>query len=402
VRNLLGVTVRCGAFSLNNVIGGITPGAGNVISGNDIGVWLVGYGDGTVVQGNYIGTTPDGTAPVGNSAGISGIGGCFAPSCNDAIGGTADGAGNVIAFNGVGVSIPSSMTGIAILSNSIFSNTNLGIDLGGDGVTLNDPGDGDTGANNLQNFPELTSASSSSGGTTVQGTLNSAPNTTFRLEFFSNTVCDPSQHGEGETFLGFADVTTDGSGNAGFTATVGPSPAGQYLVTATATDPANNTSEFSPCTFAAHGLSDARLKKISASSSVVLSDGTPDVKNLVIQVRNEGDHSESIGVYVDIVPPGGISNPYGCTPLGRVINTVVTLAPGQQTTVNTNVSFDCADVGGAFGQTYTIMAAADAHADDAGACAPFQIQSMACFNALANDDSDSADNRLATSGFKVK
>src|SRR5437899_2224557 len=103
------------------------------------------------------------------------------------------------------------------------------------------------------------------------------------------------------------------------------------------------------------GNHDARLKKISASSSVVLSDGTPDVKNIVVQVRNEGDHTEAIGVYVDIVPPGGITNPHGCTPSGRIINTLVTLAPGEQNIVNISQTFSCADVQGALGQTYTIM-----------------------------------------------
>jgi hypothetical protein len=98
----------------------------------------------------------------------------------------------------------------------------------------------------LQNFPVLSSASSSGGSTTIQGSLNSRPNTTYRLEFFSSAACDPSGHGEGQTFLAATSVTTDGSGNAAFTATVTP-PAGEAFLTATATDPANNTSEFSRC-----------------------------------------------------------------------------------------------------------------------------------------------------------
>ena len=79
------------------------------------------------------------------------------------------------------------------------------------GVTTNDGGDGDSGANDLQNFPVLTSATS--GTTTIEGTFNSAPNTEFRLEFFSNSACDPSSHGEGETFIGYTTVVTDGSGD---------------------------------------------------------------------------------------------------------------------------------------------------------------------------------------------
>lgn len=79
----------------------------------------------------------------------------------------------------------------------------------------------------------------------VEGIFNSIPNTTFRLEFFANSACDLSEFGEGENFLGSTTVTTDGSGNTNFTAIL-PVPPGQWL-TATATDPANNTSEFSKC-----------------------------------------------------------------------------------------------------------------------------------------------------------
>jgi hypothetical protein len=144
------------------------------------------------------------------------------------------------------------------------------------------------------------------------------------------------------------------------------------------------------------------MKKISSSGSVVLSDGQPDLKNITIQVRNEGDHTDTIGVYVDIIPPGGITNPYGCTPYGRVIDTTVTLAAGAQTSFSATLSFSCVDVAGATGQSYTIMAVADAHADDSGACAVFQIQSMTCFNALADDDNDSSDNRVTSNGYTVK
>ena len=150
------------------------------------------------------------------------------------------------------------------------------------------------------------------------------------------------------------------------------------------------------------GVCDGRAKKISASSKVVLSDGTPDVKNIVVQVRNEGSNTESFGVYVDIIPPGGITNPYGCTPNGRVINQVITLAAGQQQTLTIAPTFNCANVPAAIGQSFIIQAAVDVHADDAGACAPFDIQSMACFNALADDDSDDTDNRVSSNGPRVK
>ena len=141
----------------------------------------------------------------------------------------------------------------AILGNSIFSNDDLGIDLEGDGVTPNDPGDVDTGGNNLQNFPELMFARRADGMVIIHGDLNSAPNTTFRLEFFANASCGPSGHGEGEAYIGFDEFTTNAVGQAVFTAVLpGPLPAGQFI-TATATDSDGNTSEFSACV-AAIGL----------------------------------------------------------------------------------------------------------------------------------------------------
>ena len=65
------------------------------------------------------------------------------------------------------------------------------------------------GANNHQNYPVLAAAA---GG--VQGTFNSTPNGTFTIHYYGNTACDPSQNGEGQTFLGSVSVTTDANGNA--------------------------------------------------------------------------------------------------------------------------------------------------------------------------------------------
>ena len=182
------------------------------------------------------------------------------------------------------------------------------------------------------------------------------------------------------------------------TASASPVPTPTPTPTATRTPTPSPTASPAP-TIGSH---DARLKKISAASSVVLSDGTPDVKNIVVQVRNEGDHAESISVYVDIVPPGGMSNPYGCSPAGRIISTTLTLASGDQTTVSATPTFDCANVQGALDHTYTIMAVADAHGDDTAACAPSQIQTVTCAAALADDDTDATDNRLTTTGFRAK
>ena len=223
-------------------IGGTETGAGNVISGNPQGVWLGSGATDTTLQGNRIGTNSAGNAPIPNDTdGVF----VFGSSNGNTVGGTAEGAGNVIAFNGSrGVAVAADSERNAIPANSIHSNGGLGIDLAPAGaVTLNDPGDGDTGANEIQNFPVLTSAEDD---TIVEGTLNSEPATTYRLEFFSNRACDPSGHGEGQTRLGAESVTTDAGGNATFSASVSGFTEDQAL-TATATDPAGNTSEFSKC-----------------------------------------------------------------------------------------------------------------------------------------------------------
>jgi VCBS repeat-containing protein len=249
---ILGNTLKGIAISggKKNLIGGTSAASGNVISGNGSdGVEISrSFSTGNLVQGNFIGTDVTGTADLGNG----GHGIVIADSAsNNTIGGAADGGANTIAFNdGDGVFVIIS-TNNAIKSNSIFSNAGIGINLCRtvpcDGVTSNDPGDSDTGANNLQNFPVLTSASSSGGSTTIQGTLNSTANTTFSLEFFSNAACDPSGNGEGETFIGSTTVITDGSGNTSFNVTFPITLPSGRLITATATDSNSNTSEFSKC-----------------------------------------------------------------------------------------------------------------------------------------------------------
>ena len=223
------------------IIGGTTAGERNVISGNDEeGVTLFDAAANNKVAGNYIGTDKNGTAPLGNTG--DGVHINNAP--NNTVGGTTSMARNVISGNhgrGVGIEGPDA-TGNRVLSSSIFANGLLGIDLNDDGLTPNDPDDTDIGPNFLQNFPVLSSAKkNSTGTTTVRGKLNSTPNSTFRVQFFSN----PKGTDEGKTLLGSEIVSTDGSGDASFAfSTKKPVKLGQN-VTATATGPGGNTSEFS-------------------------------------------------------------------------------------------------------------------------------------------------------------
>jgi CSLREA domain-containing protein len=204
--------------SLENTIGGTTPGARNVISGfrNGISIGgMVGHngltadqtGTRNVIQGNFIGTDITGTALIGNREhGVS-----LWMAASNTIGGVADGAGNTIAFSGSDAvwmpEITSPSVGNTILGNSIHSNGGLGINLGNDLVTPNDGNDFDTGANQRQNFPVLVSA-----GSLVRATFDSTPDTPFRIEFFTSPTANASGFGEGETFLQSIDVTTGSTG----------------------------------------------------------------------------------------------------------------------------------------------------------------------------------------------
>jgi hypothetical protein len=245
--NFIGTDVT-GTRAIGNLLNGILQTdsgssviRGNLISGNGGGGVLVSALQGAV-QGNLIGTDVSGTHPLGNGGNgvrISGI--------NLVIGGLGDDEGNVIAFNsGAGVTL-AGVGAAPILSNSIYSNGGLGIDIGADGVTPNDPCDGDrNNLSDIQNYPNLTSASIVSGGIRIQGSLNSTPNTAFRLQFFSNSSCDPSGVGEGGRLIGSMTVTTDANCEASFSFTL-PAVASGQSITATATSPRNQTSEFSNC-----------------------------------------------------------------------------------------------------------------------------------------------------------
>jgi len=230
----------------SNTIGGIVLGAGNLISANHTrGIWFTNA-PWSVLQGNTIGTKADGSSSLGNT--FHNVE-CEAGANNTTIGGTAAGAGNRIAFAQsiyAGVRIRAGSANNAILGNSIFSNGALGIDLGNVGINANVSCDTSPGANMLQNFPVLTQAVSGES-TVIRGTLNSRPNTSFLLQFFASPTCDPSGNGEGQIYLADKSVVTSNNCNTSFAATLPVQVPPGYVITATATDPANNTSEFSAC-----------------------------------------------------------------------------------------------------------------------------------------------------------
>jgi hypothetical protein len=242
-----GISIRA---SINTVVGGLEPGARNIISSGNGGVTVYGPATNTFVLGNYIGVGADGITLL-----MPGVGGGVY-TLNEA-GGDTDYPqtirveGNRIANYGWGVSVsedffdPSTYAArrITITRNAIFGNLRDGISLTQLSRT-NDLWDLDEGANGRQNYPELSSVGLEDA-TLITGALNSAPSSAYRIEFFANTVPHPSGFGEGETYLGFTNVTTDFNGTAPFEITLPGVLAFQPFITATATDSDGNTSMFS-------------------------------------------------------------------------------------------------------------------------------------------------------------
>ena len=297
----------------NNRIGTNSDGVNdaaerNLLSGNrQSGVTLTSYdangrsyiSANNVVAGNYIGTQADGVSPLGN--GYAGVRLIDARTRNNTSGGTLPAARNVIAFNGNstdvaikgGIRTFSGGPGNAFLGNAIFANTGLGIDLGTAGLTAHDPDDTDTGPNQLQNYPVLSAVSPTG---VVSGSLDStlaAAAYPVRIEFFANSTCDPSDHGEGEVFLGA--ITVNAPGN--FTTPAFALPAGKQIVTATATDNNGNTSEFSDC---------CALITLNPAS---LANGVQGTAYNQAVVASPAGGNYTYAVTTNILPPGLSLNP---------------------------------------------------------------------------------------------
>jgi parallel beta-helix repeat protein len=206
-------------------IGGSNPGDGNVISGGTPGVYASSASN-TRIEGNNIHNNPDDSIYLSQSNGISIT-------------------GNIIRDNRrTGVHVVSG-TGNPISKNSIYGN-NYGIVLGPILPLGNDFDDLDAGPNLGQNHPILTGATSALGTTTISGNINSTPNTTFHIEFFSNPACGPGGS-QGQTYIGATDVTTSALAVATFSTSFNVTLTTGSVVTATATDPASNTSDFAFC-----------------------------------------------------------------------------------------------------------------------------------------------------------
>ncbi len=254
------VVIADASFSSGSIaIGGTNASDRNIISGNFLGA--LDISGNVTVQNNYIGVNQSGAALPNTGDGITSsgfvqIGGGNANQSNLinnngktgilVKSGVADIRGNTITNNGkAGVSVTGNGSSANIRANVIANNGDLGIDLGADGVTQNDCDDSDTGPNSLQNYPLLnTPTDNGNGSFNVHGTIKSLPHTTFAIDFYTNAAADPSMYGEGETYAGALSVTTGIYGIAEFDFTSANISAGQ-VITATATNPDLQTSEFS-------------------------------------------------------------------------------------------------------------------------------------------------------------
>lgn len=302
-RNSTGVMLGTG------IVGGSAPGDGNLISGNGTGIdvryWSSHVWNGATIAGNRIGTDATGTVALSNPYNDISV----YRLANVTIGGSTPAHGNLIAGSQNAISISTSrdiaiqnntiglannssqMTGINVdggngvvitrntitgmnraavvisgvgLRNQVRENSMsgnaAGIDLSPsyyytDPVTPNDSDDSDTGPNNLQNFPVLTLAQSTSTATRVTGTLTSHKNTSYVVDIYANSSCSSRGHGEGQTWIGATVVNTDAAGFGSFDKIFSvPLPSGTVM-TATATSTLEGTSEFSACkTLEAAGL----------------------------------------------------------------------------------------------------------------------------------------------------
>lgn len=218
--NYIGTDIT-GMSPLGNAGSGVVLAGGthdNIISSNIIsangadGVDLIGDAATTPplntthnhLGNNLIGLGADEVQPLGNagrgvSIGIFEISSLYGGFCTD-----NECMMNRVAHNGMsGFSVwehPLNDTNAdrnAIVENSTFANAGLGIDLGDNGPTPNDPGDLDTGADQELNYPVILTADWLSGATTLMGTADPAS----EVHVFRAQV-EPLGDAEGISWLG--------------------------------------------------------------------------------------------------------------------------------------------------------------------------------------------------------
>jgi parallel beta-helix repeat protein len=294
-----------------NTIGGTTAGAGNLISGNMYGI-AMGGSSGNLIEGNLIGTNATGDEALSNSQvgiylldGASNTVGSMSmvtgPCTGNTIGGTATGAGNVIAFNGTnGVSIQTApagsglgqSTGNAIEGNLIYGNGRLGINLGDSGAAVPNNAEGHVGPNDFQNYPVVEASDSGM----ITGMLASPPGT-YRIEYFADTA----GNNPGQIFLGAQPSVTISSQsqsvNLSFQSTIAIPPGATVVATATVltttTETVGDTSEFTTGTPPGLVVNETADETLNADNTPA-TDGKLSLREAIEMVNNDATPGTTI------------------------------------------------------------------------------------------------------------
>ena len=343
------------------LIGGTDLGDGNVISAN-LGNGIDTSGDTAQlwVAGNEIGTDATGQLALGNQQN-----GINLASSTNSIGGTVAGASNIIEYNGTGkvgagVQLVGMVDQDSILSNSIYANAGLGINLGSGPTPDHSPGT--PGPNAYQNYPILSSAQSNGSSLTVQGTLFESPGNSYLIQFFSSPEEGRFGFGQGKVLLGSMNVQADAKGHASFTASlpaVGPS--GAYI-SATATDGSGDTSEFS-ADLAVQGPINLVLSGAATPDPVLAgqtftytidldNQGLTDADGVTLtDPLPAGFTLESVTVQGNSVPPttigGSLNVPLGTIAAGSSVTVLINMQAGADSvgTITNTVSITSTNPG---------------------------------------------------------
>jgi hypothetical protein len=379
--NGIGIQASVGTNPIQ--IGGSAAGEGNIVSGNaNAGIYGGSGGGLCVIQGNIIGTDASGTRNLGNRAG-----GIIVGNVTDGIpvliGGVGPGEANVIAFNGgrtgwypAGVAnFSSSVNRVTVRGNRIYGNVSRGFAPDWAVLTPNDPGDADTGPNNLQNMPIVTGVDYGPP-TVVHATLNSMPSTVFDVDFYGNPACvaRPTAAAQGKDFVGTTQATTNASGNATIDYQLASPLTAGTRVTAMATDPNGNTSE----------QSQSILLKVdprsgpAAGASVTLT-GQQLEAGATVTVGGQA------AANVVVTPPNTITADFPAKPAGSVHDVVVTNPGGLSGTLDNGwvADFDDVPPGNQFHDDIVKLAANEVTAGIGGGLYgvndPVKRQAMAVF-----------------------
>jgi hypothetical protein len=229
-------------------------------------------------------------------------------------------------YNNVGIAITNSAQSVAVLQNSIYNNQGIGIDLGGNSThDVNDTNDTDIGPNGMLNSPGYTTITETAGNTDIDFSLD-VPAGNYRIEFFSNTTPDSSGIGEGETYLGYTNITHTGSGLEQFTHTLAGTGHNNLALTATEINPSTPSGFGASSEFGGSGQTVQTVSDLVTSTRLLnpLDKSLGNILQYEIKISNLGPNNFNLSnlnntmigqntYFTNILPPqlqySGIAGP---------------------------------------------------------------------------------------------